>query len=179
MIIEAFDRKLRIVLSGEEVHNLFGNYDQINYSEPESRKKLNELIGRAFPNTAFFQNTKSVRIDVRPRNGGCSIELTKKKSKYKRLRASSVCLIQFDNSEEMIRAGCRLYRLIHPKNDNSKLYKTKNGYRLQTIIPNNLLEQLRNEYSVTTSKTAIAAAEEYDRIICKNNAVTGLYNAFG
>ena len=71
------DSVIELYLSNDEIENIFGGYEFIDYDVPESRIKIHSLLLSAEPKTLSRIDCDKILIEVRPQNSGCTLTLTK------------------------------------------------------------------------------------------------------
>ena len=76
-IEESDSKKLRIILDSNEMTELFGSYEEIDYNDPYIRSALHSLIDRVCPQTSSLSKQDRLLIEVKPYHDGCMIELSK------------------------------------------------------------------------------------------------------
>lgn len=177
--------KFKIELTNKEIEILFGGYERINYSDPDSKLAINLILKEALPDEMLPLDCKRVILEVSPTSTGCLILFTKvytdRNKRYKVTGYSKSYILLFTDSEDLIIACNKLLQTI-PKAIKSELYFDEDGYYLLLHSNINITKQLPHigEYGIflNTHHEAIAKVREYAKMICKNNAIEKIAKAF-
>lgn len=97
--------KVKIRLTDDEVKELFGGYDNIDYDCPRSRAVLDSLLLNVLPESMLPLDCKKVLIEVTEERSGCSIQITRLYDKGKRLHRTNgrrQYILLFESSEDLI-----------------------------------------------------------------------------
>ncbi len=180
------ENRIKIDLTDDEIYLLFGGYEKIDYSNEQSKHTLNLLFKKAVPNGEFPLDCEKLLIEVKPANGGCSIFITKMYNdtprRYKRVNKKHTYLLNFSDSENMIRGICELNRNNSFDDTKSKLYKFEDNYCVIIYCDKNIDEILTHikEYGCEIYKSSVTVAKvtEYGKSICNGFAIRELSNAF-
>lgn len=171
--------KMVICLTDEEVSSIFGGYDKIDYSNPNSKMRLHSFLNSIILSENFSLDSKSLLVEIRQEVYGCSITLTKsndQKRKRHRLKIKGRLAI-FNNADEMMEGIVALYKSSIGLRK-STLYLIDNQYRLviyAAIADEQISEYLQN---ITKDKTAVSYTEEHGTPLCLGNAVNTLGKIF-
>lgn len=178
------ENKLRICLDAKETKELFGSFEKIDYSDPDTRFALNLILKQALPEVEFTLNCQRLYVEVSPAiSGGCNIYFTKTNSKAKRYRpfsSSFVYIFEFDSCQDAINASKEVVKLKTSTEFDSKFYKFSSKYRMIIESKQNGLEfsSLLKEFSVLLSNEDSEKQKtiEYGKEIISDNAVSVLSN---
>ena len=174
------ENNIELYLSDEEIEKIFGGYELIDYDSPECRVKLHALLISAAPEMLFPLECDRVLIEVKPKDYGCTIALTKIHTRvktYRQAKAKTLTLI-FENSEYMIRAITALKALSAEK---SELYTYEKRYALIIAVrqdDKNTLTHLGEYCKVENRRSYAEKIREYWQPVCKNNAIDKLSAVF-
>lgn len=175
------DNKIELFLSDEEVEKIFGGYELIDYDLPECRIKIHSLLISAAPEGAFPLDCDKVSIEVKPKEFGCTIALTKiyKSSKrYRQVKANKTVIVIFKNSSDLIDA---LGALIMLRAEESELYSLNSKYAVIAEAKNksrDIITHLGEFGTVSRQKNDAVRIKEYWQLICGDNAIQKLYDCF-
>lgn len=175
------ENKIELYLTDEEVDDIFGGYELIDYNTPECRIKIHSLIISAAPKSLFPLDCERIFIEVRPKGYGCTITLTKEYHSVKKYRKAirtkiSICI--FENSEDMLSA----VNILKSINANySELYSRENRYALIIKTNYGIQNGVHNlgEYCIMRNDELTAEKiREYWYPICKECAIEKLSKFF-
>ncbi len=172
--------KIRISLTDQEIIELFGSYDMIDYSNPHSKMAINMLFHIAVPDDMLPLDCKRVLIEVKPENTGCSIYFTRIYSgkRFRKVVDIREYLLEFENSNDLIDCICN----ISPTSViTSRLYTNKGTYQLIISAQKSFgltLLQVSEYCRVSTDKIKISEVEEHHILVCQNDAVPKILKAF-
>ena len=129
--------KLKIELSSLDMNELRISYDELDYTKPQTKKIVLELLNKAKCQTGFEVASKKLFIEVFPRDdGGCIFYISvmkesdpAKKYKIKNILAKPM-IFSFEDAEAMINACCRLNASGEHRIVKSILYAVEAGYCL-------------------------------------------------
>ena len=175
------ENRIDIYLSEDEINDIFGGYELIDYDAPDCRMKIHNLLAAAIPDMLLPLNCERVLIEVKPKRYGCVITFTKIYGAVKKLRRISstktISLI-FENSDNLVSSVGALDRLSLV---NSELYTYLNKYAVIANVKGNNSAALLHisEYcKIDLGEISAVRIREYWQPICKKNAITHLSNAF-
>lgn len=180
-INRANDQRIELYLSDEEIESLFGSYELIDYNIPECRIKIHSLLISAATDELFPLDCKRLLIEVKPKDYGCTISLTKvydTAKKYRQIKRNKTIVCIFENSDNMLASITALTAL---NAQNSELYTNKNQYAIiaETKYINYDDTVLLREYCKIKKREIDAVRiREYWRPVCTENAIENLAKAF-
>ena len=166
--------KVKITLTDDEVNDLFGGYDLIDYNCPRSRAVLDSLLLGALPESMLPLDCKQVLIEVTEEKSGCSIQVTRLYEKAKKLHKISgkyKYILLFESSEDMIKFITQ--NELGDKFPKSELIKSGEKYALCFHFERPVGHYNRlSEYGklIDAQSPEGAAIKEYGTMICKNAA---------
>ncbi len=175
------DNKIELYLSDEEVENIFGGYELIDYDAPECRIKIHSLIISAAPKTLFPLDCERVLIEVKPKEYGCTLTLTKVYSSIKKYRQVSRIKTEvyiFENSDNLLAA---LNALKNINAQYSELYTNENKYAVIVGINRKSIDTttlLREYCKIICREIDALKIREYWQPICKTKAIKKLSEFF-
>lgn len=172
--------KIKISLSDEEIDTLFGGYEMIDYDDPHSKAILNMLLGRALPEDMLPLDCKRVIIEVCPKSDGCNIYFTRIYPKSHAKSAEYIFI--FKKSEDMLLGISELHRLYGKNIEKSCLYTCQGKYFCIILLKGDPGKQIihLNEYcsDISREKALAAKIREHGKMICAQNAVQRIFDAF-
>lgn len=174
--------KIKVSLTDDEIENLFGSYNLIDYTNPHSRFMLNLILRSALPDYTLPLDCKRVLIEVKPEIKGCSIYFTciydKSPKKIKKINETREYALCFKNSNDMINCICTIDI---SKIAQSALYTNNGSYQLIIRAHKGFTEQILqiSEFcDVYVDKTKISEIEEHNKLISCPTAIEKLASAF-
>ncbi|MBO4693316.1 MAG: adaptor protein MecA [Clostridia bacterium] len=175
------DDKIELYLSDEEIEKIFGGYDLIDYDAPECRIKIHSLLLSAAPCTLLPLNCDRVLIEVKPKEYGCTITLTKiygSPKKYRQSAKMKTIVFVFEDSNSMIASTNCMKAL---KAEKSELYSNGKEYAL-IIISNRenkkTIAGLCEYCTIKLRRTEAERIREYWQPVCTSKALEKLCEFF-
>ncbi len=176
--------KVKIRLTEEEVKELFGGYEKIDYECPRARAVIDSLICGVLPESMLPLDCKKVLIEVRAEYDGCSILFTRIYETPRRLhKANSFCeyILLFKDSEDMFTFAEQLDPAAAAAVKESRLIKINDKFALCLKGGDMLRKNITHfkEYGIvyTQKQPQAAVALEHGDILCEN-ALQKLKKAF-
>ena len=168
------ENRIVIHLNNQEIYDIFGGYEFIDYDAADCRTKIHGLLAAAIPSAIMPFDCERVLIEVKPEINGCAISLTKLHNiggdNKKSVKNLTVTLI-FENSESLISSIEALNLLTHTTSElytSGKKYAviyTMDGYRRKELIH-------MSEYcKILQDKISATRIREYWKKICENGAI--------
>lgn len=180
----AHSGKIIIKLTDSEVMLFFGGYSKISTSNANFKAIINKIIMKAIRTNPDFIKSKDLIIEVHSKElQGCEIHITRPcENNISVKNNSNGFIFCFANSDDMIKAVCRLYINFKTRNLYSSVYKYESIYILilKTIRLNNV-DRIISEYScanISYSQTAEACIDEYGIPLVKDNAIKRIGKPF-
>ena len=178
-IEESDGKKLRIILDGNEMTELFGSYEEIDYNDPYIRSALHSLIDRVCPQTSSLSKQDRLLIEVKPYHDGCMIELSKYCNTYKkRLYPARTWRLDFYDTESMLDAFCFLYKHPSKAKSSSALFYSNGRYHAVINATKATADKLKRYCFAYSSPIAIAELYEHAQTVCASKAVEAIGSAF-
>lgn len=173
------ENRVDIYLNREEIYDIFGGYEFIDYDEKDCRTKIHGLLAAAIPSVFLPIDCNKVFIEIKPLSFGCAISLTKLYIPRSPLKkdAKTVTMI-FENSDSLIQALKALKSLPYTT---SKLYNKGKKYALICKIKQHDEDKLihLSEYcKVAHTHSNTIRIKEYWNPVCEHNAIEKLAAAF-
>lgn len=175
------DNRIDIFLSDEEINDIFGGYELIDYDAPDCRTKIHNLLAAAIPDILLPLNCERVLIEVKPRKYGCVMTFTKvydAVKKFKRIGNTKTVTLIFESSNSLIDALSALCSLSATA---SELYTYGGKYAVLATVRGenaNALTRLGEYCEINLSEMSAAKVREYWQPVCKRGAITRLSSAF-
>ena len=175
------ENRIDIFLSDEEISDIFGGYELIDYDAPDCRTKIHNLLAAAIPDMLLPLNCERVLIEVKPRRYGCVITFTKiygATKKFKRIVNAKTVTLIFENSDSLLSAVGALKLLSAAT---SELYTYGGNYAVLASIKNEnakVLPHIGEYCKIELNEISAVKVREYWQPICKKGAITRLLAAF-
>lgn len=172
---------IELYLSDDEIENIFGGYEFIDYDTPENRIKIHSLLTSAAPKAMLPIDCNKILIEVRPKKSGCTITLTKiykMSKKYRQIKDATLITLIFEDSDSLIKSVEILKSL---NIQSSNLYTKGEKYALIINIRQenkNLITHLSEYCKISKRRADAEKITEYWQPICKNEAVKKLSEVF-
>ncbi len=181
MHIETINKdKIKISLTDDEIKELFGSYDLIDYSKPHSKMAINMLFRIAVPEDMLPLDCTRVLIEVKPESRGCAIYFTRMYSgkRFRKVIDIRDYLLLFENSNDL--TDC-ISNISPVGIIGSRLYTNDGTYQLIVSAERSfcaILPHLSEYCRISTDKIQISEVQEYHKLICQKDAVPRLIRAF-
>ena len=181
-------RRLKILLSGEDLDAINLSYEQIDYQNPETREFLFSLLETACLTTEFKANSR-VAIEIYPTNQrGCVVYFSALDDPPKRWKVRrhivSPAIYLFDDVDTLIKGSVKLFHRASHRILKSSLYRGEGRYWL-VIYPLDMVENITlaflDEYASRCGEGLLVASwlDEHAQLILKDHAVDLLCSYFG
>ena len=170
------ENRIDIHLSADELYDIFGGYDNIDYKKTDCRAKINCLISALVPDMFFPLDCEKILIEVRPSNPGCTISIIKQ-YRENESKEKTVTFI-YENSNDLILSVELLNELTCKA---SALYTKGKKYAvICRIKPFEIKKVIHiGEYcKIKYRQIDAVIISEYWQPVCKENAVNKLARAF-
>lgn len=173
--------RIDIYLSNDEIEDIFGGYELIDYDTPECRIRIHSLLAAAMPGRILPLDCERILIEVRPQNPGCRISLTKlysENTKAASRKPEKTVSMVFENSDNLLLA---LEALSLTHSTASELYSFGDKYAVIAQIDDENCRRLLHisEYcKVSLNNSDTVKIREYWSLVCKTNAIKKLCGAF-
>lgn len=176
-------KRVEFRLSPDDVTNLFGSYEAIDYNDPKTKASLNMLYNRAIKNGDIPPDGRRLTIEVKPFGGGCTVTFISEAKGRLRLKYAKVkgYILTFFSADDMLDAAARLYTYA-PKLLNSSLLKLGDAFALVIKTSLDLGPLLLHiaEYCITAEQNDLKVShwEEYGEAIVTKRAIEKIGAAF-
>lgn len=184
MTIESVGKNsLRFYLSQNETELLFGNYQNIDYKNQQTKSALNKLLRAAQSSHPFFLDSNQLSIEVKPCIDGCLIQMTKKSTPRRLHKVCSVKTFLFVFNEcNALMDACVALKSAKIGVPENKLYQNQHHEWMLWIGKQPCREALRllRQYSQREyiNPYLLSVAGEYTTCICAENAVSKIAEPF-
>lgn len=176
MKVYLFDEnRVNIYLNLQEINDIFGGYENIDYNMPDCRVKIHGLIAATLPAALLPLDCTKILIEVKPNDAGCTITLTKVYGDKLKCNTITETVLIFENSEALI---CSVKELNKLNFRDSELYTNNQKYAIILTMRDNKPIHISEYCKVIASNHTSEKIREYWQKICDNNAITLLSNSF-
>jgi len=177
-------QRLRISLQGDDLRLLDITFDEFDYENPRVKRVLWTLLSDASRQTGFPLGKGKLLIEVfKAFSGGCIIyftqlELDKTKTRLKKKKLVP-CMVEFEDSEEMLAAISRLKTEISVI-DKSMLYLLGQHYILAIYPKIGFVGEIGGALSEYGKPVLFGEAylAEHGKRLIKSNAIKTMSNYF-
>lgn len=133
-IILVSDDKLKILLTRQDMDGLGLIYENVDYSDENTRRVLLTLLGKAKEESGFSPRGAKLFVEVYPGDdGGCSLYFTtiRKPSRLPGAQSAiSPAVFEFDNVDDLIDGARKTFERYSHRIYKSSLYLLNGKYRL-------------------------------------------------
>lgn len=179
------ENKLKVILTAEDMEKLELSYEQMDYSDAETREALVEVLDRARGHVRFNPKRSKLFIEVYPcEGGGCVLYFTCLHTDRSGKVDVRPVLFEFDSADALTEAACSTYRRYRQRIYRSTLYQMNGRYRL-IVWPLDYADRLSiyflSEYGRCIGEGELLAAftEEHGQEILEEDAIERLAEQFG
>lgn len=175
------ENRIVIYLNNQEICDIFGGYEFIDYDAADCRTKIHGLLAAAIPSAIMPFDCDRVLIEVKPEISGCSISLIKlhtvNGNKKTGVKNRTITLI-FESIESLIVSIAALNTLKHTT---SELYTSGKEYALictTDVCSREELTHLSEYCEILRDNISAARIREYWEQICEKDVIEELADAF-
>lgn len=179
------EAKLKVVLSAMDMEELELDYEDIDHSDPKTRRALVNILELGRIEVGFNPKKSKLFIEVFPNEpDGCVLYFTCLGAVGKKAVSIQPVIFQFDQAENLIDAACELHRLYKRRIFKSSLYIMKKKYRL-LIYPLDYSDKrsvyFLSEFGDKIGEGDLLAAfiDEHGELIIEDKAIETLHRHFG
>lgn len=179
--------KLEIALNCADMQKLDLSYEEMDYSDEQTRKTLVALLEYAKTTANFHPRGAKLLVEVFPRaDGGCVLHFTSLGSRFRSYPshlALEPVVFEFSDADTLLEASVKTFARYSHRIYKSSLYRYREQYRL-VVYPLDYSDQLSvyflSEFARKVGQGEILAAyvEEHGELIIADNALDTLSEYF-
>lgn len=180
------ENKLKVILSAEDMLSLELDYDEMDYTDPTTRKALLYLLENAKNQVGFSPRKAKLFIEVYPcEGGGCVLYFTNLRTPARTAGPGMEPVVfAFDDADTLIEGACKVFERYSHRIYKSSLYLLEGVYRL-VVFPLDYSDRLSvyflSEYAEKLGEGEMLAAftEEHGEELIRDTAIDTLAEHFG